>query len=974
MSILDRLKSQPPWKDPDPLVRIDGIDEIPDEEQELLVSIAREDDDPRVRQGAVARLSDHTVLTEIARTDADQNVTAAATEALQEIAIGESEAPDPARCLAALDALSDPRQLAQVAKQAVLDTVGLAAIARLTEPKALASVAKQSGLTTVRLEATSRIGDVGELASIAQNSEHKDSALAALDRVTDQAALKSIAARAKVKVASRRAKSALRALEDAEAQPSPEEVAERLRADRAGLCHRLESRASSETDEQHLAEALSRAETQWARLIEQQPDQPPEPEVAQQFETACRQAQARLAELAKVREEQEQQEAARAKALEPYSAICERLDSLTADTENARERLAEATAAWEALPSLEGPDTVEVATRYQQLRATLEAALEAVASEQGRQERIEAMVVEAEALAGKDDTPETSGQWAKLRRDLAVVRGTSELPEALVARLDAVEKTFAEREARHNEAESQRQQRQLNRFQQIASRLEALVGDSELTLKAAERALREIRTTLDQLTGTGRKSQSTPARHLLPTKQDRDDLLTRFRAIHTALVPKLEELRQADDWLRWANAGVQEQLCARMEALVELDDLKQAARQLRALQQEWKKVKTAPRDRSEALWHRFKKAQDAVREHCQPVFVAQAETKGANLKRKEELCEQVEALADSSDWIRTADKIKKLQAEWKTVGPAFQEKATWDRFRKACDRFFTRRKQDLAERRKVWAANMAAKVALCEQVEALLDLPEIEATAAQLIKRLQVEWKATGPVQRSKSEAVWKRFRTACDQFFERYHGKDQGTLQAHLADREAICTELESLLPADTGDSPPEPPDGLAATVRTLRQRWSRAGAPARAQLEEITARFDRAMTRLAERFPAAFKGTELDPEANARRLEKLCERVESFIEQEPDVSSTASLAERLKEALAANTIGGRVNDESRWRTAADAVKEAQAAAKRIGPLSTDAGAALMKRFRQACDRFFDQRRKHQTPEGRAPQTRGSR
>ena len=214
-------------------------------------------------------------------------------------------------------------------------------------------------------------------------------------------------------------------------------------------------------------------------------------------------------------------------------------------------------------------------------------------------------------------------------------------------------------------------------------------------------------------------------------------MLERLRAIQTALPLKLEDLRQADDWLRWANAGVQEQLCGRMEALLEQDDLKDAARQIRVLQQEWKKVKTASRDRSEALWHRFKDAQDAVRERCKPLFAKQAEEKAEHLKRKEELCEKAELLADSTDWIRTADTIKKLQAEWKTIGPAFQEKATWERFRAACDRFFTRRKRDLAERRTTWAANLAAKVALCEQVEAIADMPELEATAAQLIRKLQ---------------------------------------------------------------------------------------------------------------------------------------------------------------------------------------------------------------------------------------------
>ena len=973
MSILDRLKSQPPWRDPDPLVRIDGIDEIPDEEQDLLGSLAREDEDAHVREAAVSRVQDHGILADIIRSDSNAGVKAAAAEALRDIAVGAAGEPDEARCLAALEGLTDLKQVALVAKQSSLDAVGLAALARLTEPKALGAIAKNSGQTVVRLEAASRVDDPSELASIARNSEHKDSALAALERITDGGALKSIAGRAKSKIASRRARSMLRALEEEAEQPSPEELAERLKADQSALCRRLESSATAdgEPDEQHLADALARAESQWAVWAEQQsaqqPDQTTDPDLVQRFDTACAKARTRLAELSNARQEREQRAAERAQALEPYTAVCITLESLTSDTEPAADRLTEAKAAWEALPGLEGSDTTELAARYAAVCATLEAALEAVASEHGRLERLEALVTEIETLAGTKDGSDTLANWTRLRRDLAVVRGDSELPDELSARLAAVEPTFETREAEHRDAEAKKQQQQLGRLRQIADRLEKLLTDQDLTLKAAERAQREVRSTIDQLTGTGKKGQATTLpRRLLPTKQDRDAMLERLRAIQTALPLKLEDLRQADDWLRWANAGVQEQLCGRMEALLEQDDLKDAARQVRVLQQEWKKVKTASRDRSEALWHRFKDAQDAVRERCKPLFAKQAEEKAEHLKRKEELCEKAELLADSTDWIRTADTIKKLQAEWKTIGPAFQEKATWERFRAACDRFFTRRKRDLAERRTTWAANLAAKVALCEQVEAIADMPELEATAAQLIRKLQADWKALGPVQRSRSDAIWKRFRTACDRFFDRHHGRDPGAQSANLAEREAVCTELEALLPAADAETPADAPEGLADQVRALRQRWKQAGSVPRAKMADLTDRVDRTLQRLATVFPAGFKGTDLDLDANVTRLEKLCDRVEAFIKEEVDVSSVTSLAERLKEALASNTIGGKTDDEAHWRTATESVKDAQNAFRRVRPVPAEAGAALTKRFRQACDRFFDERRKQQPGQAR--------
>ena len=140
-----------------------------------------------------------------------------------------------------------------------------------------------------------------------------------------------------------------------------------------------------------------------------------------------------------------------------------------------------------------------------------------------------------------------------------------------------------------------------------------------------------------------------------------------------------------------------------------------------------------------------------------------------------------------------------------------QEKAIWERFRVACDRFFTRRQADLVERKAVWAANLAKKEALCAQVEALADSTDWDATAAE-IKRLQAEWKTIGPVKKSRSDAIWQRFRGACDRFFARYAQRHDIARAERVAAREAICAELEALAPAARG-----------LTDRTVSERLER-------------------------------------------------------------------------------------------------------------------------------------------------------
>ena len=123
------------------------------------------------------------------------------------------------------------------------------------------------------------------------------------------------------------------------------------------------------------------------------------------------------------------------------------------------------------------------------------------------------------------------------------------------------------------------------------------------------------------------------------------------------------------------------------------------------------------------------------------------------------------------------------------------EKAIWERFRRACDQFFTRRQEDLKHRKEEWAGNLARKEALCVAAEELAESTEWDQSAAKL-KQLQAEWKKIGPVRKSKSEAIWQRFRAACDRFFDRYKHRDQVELQEKAAVRETVIRDLEALVP----------------------------------------------------------------------------------------------------------------------------------------------------------------------------------
>jgi soluble cytochrome b562 len=561
----------------------------------------------------------------------------------------------------------------------------------------------------------------------------------------------------------------------------------------------------------------------------------------------------------------------------------------------------------------------------------------------------------AEALAAEHARAAREAEQAAAEQAAAELR----------ARHDAEAAQEAERRRQASEAEARDRREGLNRLHQLLGRAESLAQKPDLSLKTAARLLRDVRTALGDVPP-------------LPSRQDYEDVTQRLKAAQATLTPKVQDLREVAEWQQWANIGIQEQLCEKMEALRTGDDPEAIARRIRELQEQWRQAADVPRSQGEALWRRFKAAHDELWTRCQAHFAAQASVRSENLVLKTTLCERAEALADSTNWLATAEAIKGLQAEWKTVGPVTrgQEKAIWERFRAACDRFFTRRQEDLAKRKAVWTENFARKEALCVAVEALAASTDWERTSAE-IRRLQAEWKAIGPVKKSRSEAIWQRFRAACDAFFVRYAQRHDIARADRVAAREAICAELEALvLPPtqDTASAPQpaaedapapeaEPPSGLAATVRGLRGRWLQELAARGVEREQAMAldrRFADAFRTVVARFPQAFAGTEMDPDANRRQLENLVRRMEDLAAslKEPvaaEVSPTTRLAAMLKEALAANTIGGKVDLESRRRALHEDVRQAQASWSRVGPVADDVRSALADRFQRAIKRISD-------------------
>ena len=488
-----------------------------------------------------------------------------------------------------------------------------------------------------------------------------------------------------------------------------------------------------------------------------------------------------------------------------------------------------------------------------------------------------------------------------------------------------------------------------DRLGRLCGAAESAAASDKLELPVAERHLRAVRRALDEM-------QAADAASSAPPRRARAALARRLRRVQTALLGRVRELRDFADWQRWANLGVQEDLCAELEALAGVEDDAQLAARYRNVMARWRQAADVPKDRGEQLRVRFEAAHQKVYERCQKYLTTQAADRERNLARRLALVEEAERLASSTDWLRTVQRITELQAEWKQIGPVprRQQQETWDRFRAACGTFFTRRKHDLAQRKQEWGQNLERKEALIARVEALEAVTDVAAAVAQA-RQAQADWKQIGAVQRKRSDAIWQRFRAACDAVFSRAQAAEHEAAADKVAAREALCRELEALLPA--ADPAGEAPEGLADKVRNLQQQWRQAPDLPHALRRKLAARFGQAISRVVAAYPAAFRGTELDPARQLARLDELCRRVESLIveEIEPDASPAEILATRWRDALASNLMGARVDEGARRRAAIEQVKRLQVERRKLGQLPGPEGQRLAERFQQACDRLFD-------------------
>lgn len=215
-------------------------------------------------------------------------------------------------------------------------------------------------------------------------------------------------------------------------------------------------------------------------------------------------------------------------------------------------------------------------------------------------------------------------------------------------------------------------------------------------------------------------------------------------------------------------------ICEEVEKLNEEDNVNKAFNELQRFHEQWREIGPVPREVNEEVWERFRAATKVINNKNHEFIGSRREEEKENLEKKEALCARVQILLDKlpekpKDWDLATESIIAVQKEWKTVGraPRGDHEKIWKHFRSLCDTFFEKKRDFFSEQRDEKDKNYKLKIELCEKAEGLQDSTDWGRTTDKLI-HLQKEWKNIGSVERKVSDKVWKRFRAACNNFFDR--------------------------------------------------------------------------------------------------------------------------------------------------------------------------------------------------------------
>ena len=384
--------------------------------------------------------------------------------------------------------------------------------------------------------------------------------------------------------------------------------------------------------------------------------------------------------------------------------------------------------------------------------------------------------------------------------------------------------TYKKERAEYNREQEKEREENLAAKQQVIEDLKALV-DTQEDVSSSFPAFREIQ-------NRWREIGPVPAQNFRNLNDTYQFLVEKFYD----MVKINRDLRDLDFK---KNLEAKEAFCQEAEKLAENENVLDAFRELQKLHEQWKEFGPVAKEFREEIWDRFKAATAVINKKYQAYFEGQKEKFAENLQAKAALCEKVEAfaaqeIASSNEWNAISKQIEDIQKEWRSIGFASKKdnQKIYDRFRAACDAFYGRKRDFYSQYKDSMNENLDKKLAIIEKAEALKESKEWKKTTDLFIE-LQKEWKEIGAVPRKKSEQLWKRFRAACDAFFDAKakEGKADNEFYANLKAKRALIEEIQAFEGSDE------------AAMQDFAARWQAIGFVPFKEKENVAKAYAEAM-----------------------------------------------------------------------------------------------------------------------------------
>lgn len=385
-------------------------------------------------------------------------------------------------------------------------------------------------------------------------------------------------------------------------------------------------------------------------------------------------------------------------------------------------------------------------------------------------------------------------------------------PDEVENELKSLYAEFKERRAAYLAAEEARRADNLEKKQEILTRMEEIAGDIDnVNTKFPE---------FQQLQVDFKEIKDVPA-------TAETDIWKQFQNVVERFYDNLKINKELRDFDFKKNLEAKRALIDEAKKLESVSDPIAAFRSLQGLHDQWRAIGPVAKEIRDEIWDEFKDASTVINKRHQDYFEQRKASELANEEAKAKLCEEIETIKSDeiksfAEWNATTERIVELQKKWKEYGYASKKANTvlYNRFRKACDDFFAAKAAYFQRTKDELNSNLEKKTALCEKAEALKNSDDVKKATDEIIK-LQTEWKSIGSVPRKHSDALWQRFTSACNYFFDerKRQNKERHREEQENLDRKRDIIARLSELPKD-GDRREVMPK-----IKELQAEWQTVG-----------------------------------------------------------------------------------------------------------------------------------------------------